>query len=449
MAEFNPYAAFADDLHTLIASRESVEQTGDGISENEWLEDPERSYAAFLGNIYADRFSTRVDADGDLRISSPEALSPAEYARGIVESYASCLTDTDEVSVEYHDQAQAAVRHIQGRLRKGSTPEEMNSACIVLGYIAAATKPEGISAGSRPVKHKGETSEQRTFRMATSELRRFISSKALLLESEAFEYIRRSSSMSPDAIAHRALERLSESSKGARPVYSHERIQQYSDAINRAVARNKAAKIYEWIFSEQTTAEGVLDEFAAWEQIWLQQDKANSADELIIDPTVETNWTILPPRMLEQLGIVEVGDSTKGSEGSLYAVDKDRLRFMGSVVLDWGEGAYIAVANLKATGEHDYRAAILPERRPDGTVLEHGFVENPQHKNAGFVFRAERGLSEDGTVWLDWRGVFSDNKKDAELLGARRLLHVPNFQQNVWEYLTRPPQDLDKKGYKR
>jgi hypothetical protein len=45
--------------------------------------------------------------------------------------------------------------------------------------------------------------------------------------------------------------------------------------------------------------------------------------------------------------------------------------------------------------------------------------------------------------------VFAGTKKEAELLGARKIVHRKFHNANVREYLHRDPSELDRPGYRR
>lgn len=170
-------------------------------------------------------------------------------------------------------------------------------------------------------------------------------------------------------------------------------------------------------------------------------------------PIRETRWTILPPEQLQTLGLAD--ENTTGADLSSSEeperqrfIDMDRMKWLGDIAALWGEDAYMAVANLDSTGRYDYRVAVLPQVLADGTKVEHAVVENPASNNATFVFRGERGLDE-GKVWLTWQDVFQEHRRGATQLGARRIIHKLNHDDNVLEYLTRRQEALDKPGYQR
>ncbi len=177
------------------------------------------------------------------------------------------------------------------------------------------------------------------------------------------------------------------------------------------------------------------------------------ADSAGLEPSYETTWTILPPQILHDLGLDNENSATAtwkampGSERDKVSVDKERLRRLGALCVSWGPEAYVAVANLQTSGKYDYRVAVLPQTLPDGTQLEHAVADNPRTDNAMFVFRGERGLDAEG-VWLTWKDVFDKCKTDAKHLGARRMLHSRHLSRNIMEYLTRPPQELDRISYR-
>ena len=166
-------------------------------------------------------------------------------------------------------------------------------------------------------------------------------------------------------------------------------------------------------------------------------------------PTIETGYRILAPAERARLGLG--GDKMQPVEGAkrIRGIDEDRLRRIGHIMDLWGiDDTDVAVRKLQKHGDVDFLIAILRQTF-NGIVIEHAIAESADSTRATFVFRAEQGLEDDGqSIWLDWQTVFNNDTEQAELLGARRMLHSKHFLTNLLDVVTRSPQRIHNRHYR-
>jgi hypothetical protein len=150
------------------------------------------------------------------------------------------------------------------------------------------------------------------------------------------------------------------------------------------------------------------------------------------------DWAILPPQPTERRAT-----ESHPSQARTQEVDQERIDKLHELVDQWGEG-YVVESQFKGHGTDHYYAAVLPQKTPDGTVLEHAVVDNPSTGNAIFVWRAEQGIQENEAL-TTWQDVFVDKfKSQAKDLGARKITHQNDWEYRMVEYLTRKEEDLSK-----
>ncbi|MFO0971560.1 MAG: hypothetical protein U0520_04430 [Candidatus Saccharimonadales bacterium] len=332
--------------------------------------------------------------------------------------------------VETVDISYTALKYGRRELIKSNDPVDKLRAVCNAAFIAGVAKPGHWADGQVPKKHKNETDEDIVFRTAISDLSYFVQlgrRREVRLLHEAY-----------DALAAQSSENLDERFDKMMAMPGNEVLRE--GRILTGVS-NAALDLRDYILSGEFSSTQFHEEIGNL-LLFEQQRKQNTDSSSL--PVVETEWEILPPEVLEK-----ISDGSYGSEdGDRRFIDLGRLKWLASIALQWDpQRAYLAVADLDTSGEHDYVAAILPEDTDHG-VIEHVVAENPVSGNAVYVFRAEKGFRA-GARTVGWREVFNKTKFIARALGARKIVHNGNVQDNVLEYLTRPERDLDKQGYRR
>jgi hypothetical protein len=145
------------------------------------------------------------------------------------------------------------------------------------------------------------------------------------------------------------------------------------------------------------------------------------------------------------------------ADSELHAREEALKAWLSRIAMAWNgtNEALLAVIDLDRSGKKDYIAAILSETLPDGTKIEHAVAAAPntasdgKYDDAVFLLRGEQGV-DNGEVWLTWRDVFvgvGRTKRDAQLLGARRMLHTPTLDSRIEDVLTREPDLIDDPRY--
>jgi hypothetical protein len=208
------------------------------------------------------------------------------------------------------------------------------------------------------------------------------------------------------------------------------------DAFNDVSVRLLAARLKDFL-----TSGFDKEEFQNEYYRLIEDTEVSSPDERILP----LDWEILPKDDLETR-VANTPTFGKTSRTENITPD-DRFARLAKLVVDWGHpDGMVAVTNLRTTtsrGRIAYRAALLPQEI-DGHTVYHAIadLDRPGHA-AAYAFRAEAGMNEDG-VQLDWTGVFNSTLQHARDSGARRIIHGRNFEENVLDYLTRKPENLDK-----
>lgn len=293
--------------------------------------------------------------------------------------------------------------------------------------IATDHLPENYDEATKPRKHKHESFDELLFRKAIS----------ILIDA----------SREPNSREYKAYRRLKDRLERRGGEFTKNILEELQKPENEDLRQGRndlriallAHDLVSGLIRPDFTPDAVREMFLKYKRL---QELRKVEPEIDVE---ETTWTILPAGAMEE--VEKTGKS--GSEYTPGYVDPERLKWLARLALAWGPGAYIAVADLSKTGETQYYAAILPQTTPDGIEVEHAVAENASSGNATYVFRAERGLENDGSIWLHWKNVLKDDKRGARMLGARKVMHNENWDENVQEYLTRSPEHLDKSGYKR
>jgi hypothetical protein len=309
-------------------------------------------------------------------------------------------------------------------------------------FIALYAKPENAQTASqiaRSKKYRFESTRDQAFGAAVKSLGRLSSHTPNRRERESALIIAKASRQSV-----------------VRGVDT-ERLQVAVDDVNRGELPSFAGNMLRHVLNEKTTSEAFGTEIDAWH---MRAYGTAMADEQTEPEMKETHWTILPPDTLQQLLQDGHTEQREGEPDPLFdasvaetiklVFQNDRIKKLARFALEWGDGAYIAIANLDNTGGSQYRAAILPDRslplQPNGEPLAHAFADNPREKkHAAFLFRAETGMNPQDEILYTWKDVFSGTKDVAKGLGARRLLHVGDLDGRVLEALTAPTSKLSRR----
>lgn len=381
-----------------------------------------------IGEVRSMTWSPLIESDepklnNNLWIVMDRAAQATKWAGYLYDEEGKFVTET--VLHRY-----AGMSHARKVLAHSDQPIDRLHAVLIPTLVAIEFKPEDWQPGQKLAKRKNATEDEEIFRIACRDLRSFYTGNSRDTRSiRVFNEYRNKLEQryTPEEVNAYIIDALKMPEN-----------QLLRDAEFAIVLENIASDLMNIIERPEFTAESFREEMYILLQYWHNQEQPEI-------PVEETQWTILPPGTLEELGEGESGSH----ESTPDYVDPARMKWLARLAMYWGSNAYIAVANLDSTGNYDYRVAVLPERK-NGVLIEHAVAENPSSGNAIYVFRGERGLEDDGTThWLTWRQVLNDNKSGARALGARRILHGTHTDNNVLEYLTRPTQDLDKPGYKR
>jgi hypothetical protein len=328
----------------------------------------------------------------------------------------------------------AALNAARKSFAKSDAPIARLESLMIPAFVAAFYKPTDQEFATNPKKHKNETQEETVYRTAFRDVKmaneRLDNSRLLRLRDEFID------SLGDDVNLQEVMTSILKTPE--------------------AKTLRKADTEYRlWLVSKQLL-EGLMNEEVNARTFRDQLDGIKEIERKRLEQTIprpepeveETEWTILPPGTLEELeGTGTSGGGGGGGETPTF-VDPERMKWLARLAICWGPDAYIAVANLDKSGNYDYRVAILPQHQ-NGVVIEHAVAENPSSGNAIYAFRGEKGVNEEEGVWLTWRQVFRKTKQGAKSRGARKILHGDYVDENVLEYITRSPDDLDKRGYQR
>lgn len=386
------------------------------VSAIHYANNPNPFYWAEAGNLDRAKFVEY------LRVSNADQAASTKWAKFLFTTEGGMVTDKPN-QLSY-----ATLKYGRKELAKSHEPCDRFLAVGTAAFIAALRKPESLSDGEIPRKRKSETDDQLVFRTAINNLLEF-SRLAETREAKLWGQAYRELQARDIEDKHDGMMAL--------PENEHLRIGCVNLQLSIA-SRNLCSRI----LSEDFSSEQFHNEISSL-ILFEKQRQKDDEKELLIE---ETNWEILPPEVLKRIqqGVSE-------STGAPYerVIEQDRLRWLASLAIQWDpSNAYIAIADLRSSGEHDYLVAVLPQKLPDGTVIEHAVAENPTTGNAVYVFRAEKGFAAGGRT-VSWQDVLSRSKFIARALGARKVVHNQYVEDNVLEYLTRPEDELDRPGYKR
>lgn len=348
-----------------------------------------------------------------------------EYAQN--SKWSNELTELEHTSG--YDMAAAYAALNQARKEfKDSSPINQLSAVTVSAYIAAFYQPEDVQDRAKPKKHKKETDEHSMYRHAIRNLREF--TQQIEQDKNVLEFKYYINNVDSDDQA--AWDALYAALESPHPGF---------DELRESRNKWRVGTVIRDLMKQLTDESFRSADFRAA----LVRERQTHRNRTATPDTQETQWTILPPGTMEE---IEATGSNGGGGETKNFVDPERMKWLAQLAISWGPDAYIAVANLDAAGNYDYRVAVLPQEK-DGQTIEHAVAENPASGNAIYAYRAETGVDDTEGVWLTWKDVYHETKTHARALGARRILHGKYVDENVYEYLTRPVDELDRPGYKR
>ena len=335
-----------------------------------------------------------------------------------------------------------AIKHLSREGLRSDKAYELMNGVMLLGFMAARNLPEEFE-GEIPKKHKKETLRDKTFRTGITLLSKIAEMTPL---QEQFLEIRvglNEGDQDTDSVDAILQQRDMMAGIMGNEKYAHASFQNssglYAHSIVDMLVQMTPEEVQEeigWAITLHGLEE--LDGLAG----------ENEGDDVAAQelPLEETKWTILP----KGTGIPHEGDGD-GRESSDYVksqVDISRLEWLREIGSDWPGDVRVAVANLESSGQHEYSALLLPEVI-GGVLVHHVIAENPQTRDhATYVWRAEKGLVA-GKLEKTWKDVFRTTRRNARRLGARIVLHTGNHDENVLEYLTRSPDELDRTPYRR
>jgi hypothetical protein len=312
----------------------------------------------------------------------------------------------------------------------------------LIGLAAADRKPEGYMSADVPVRSKGEPGDAKAYRMAVTALKQAYEKKPGDTELKGTGLLRKSRA---------ELVVLA----GLQP----EIIEQVEVASASEMMRTYAHFLLDTVSNPQLTSERLDAEWPHINRLLLAQnldaaptDPGGIAEEA--QPRI-TYVTVERQMLRPDIGSRADMDIERGSACDTEPKPRERMsegelrQWLAGIAMIWsGEDTVeIAHVDLDTNGTYDYMAAILPESLPDGRVIYHAVAESQDARRATFVFRGERGQASDGIVFT-WENVFDGTVNHAKAMGARRMLHTPNLDERIMEYLTRPPDKLDKAKYR-
>ncbi len=326
---------------------------------------------------------------------------------------------------------------------------QVATSVIVPFLIAAKNKQSYFTKfDQRPTKSKHEKPEEKLFRKAVTALRRtaFVDSANSLAYQKVLSY-------------HSQMIEIE-----ARDLFNRDddwQERELSDRIDSVLLNPENEHLINGVFerslklfaedalkilSDSTlTSDRVNDEVSDILRLGTLNDQTENLLQSKPLPTLQTEWTILPPSNGEPH---DETASPGDKESTPTMVDMNRIEWLKAVAKYWSKDAYIALANLDKSGSYDYRVAVLPQKIA-GVAIEHAIAENPSSKNATYVFRAEKGFKNQEDTQITWKEVFDKTKEQAKNLGARAILHREHHQENIIEFLTRPPHLLESRRYFR
>ncbi len=121
-------------------------------------------------------------------------------------------------------------------------------------------------------------------------------------------------------------------------------------------------------------------------------------------------------------------------------VDKERIKYLRSLAVRWGNGSYVAKGLLRGSGRRSYYVSVLK----DTNGLEHAVADcEDGPTDAIFMHRG------DNIEGMTWQQVFDGNKNRARTLGARRVKHTgeDRVEGKVLDLLTRPIEQWNDQRY--
>jgi hypothetical protein len=153
---------------------------------------------------------------------------------------------------------------------------------------------------------------------------------------------------------------------------------------------------------------------------------------------LNTDWVVLPVGGEADMDKPEEGRPISGTTERF--VDKERIKYLRSLAVRWGNGSYVAKGLLRGSGRRSYYVSVLK----DTNGLEHAVADcEDGPTDAIFMHRG------DNIEGMTWQQVFDGNKNRARTLGARRVKHTgeDRVEGKVLDLLTRPIEQWNDQRY--
>jgi hypothetical protein len=325
------------------------------------------------------------------------------------------------------------------RLFQGRTLDNLNlspeSAAMLASMVVLVSKPDDLNSDQVP-KLKQESNEYAALRSALTYLRAARSHKVTTeLHQDQLQNVKlreRAGLLGAHAAGN-------PSSEAAQSAYrealanleaSWENIKTKALSIDYANEFLAHLRGGELSFSKQ----------AAIDALGATPEEQNQTETLA--EAIDENWVILPP---EHTGADvqprAAAAETDGQPPEIRRYREERIAELHKLVADWGEG-YVVESRFRGAHGDKYYVAVLPHQLDDGTPVEHAVVDNPLYGNSRFIWRADRGATNDAGESLTWRVVFSTFKSNARAMGAIPVNHRGDWESRTLGYLTSPIDEL-------
>lgn len=173
------------------------------------------------------------------------------------------------------------------------------------------------------------------------------------------------------------------------------------------------------------------------------QPLAPEPKEVVSVPSEFINWELLPHDTRED------SESWGGSIEELQSkfahikeVDWARLWRLQNYAGAWNKSYFVRSCIPNLSPDKQYYAIILPEKLPDGTVIEHAVADHPETGNGLYAWRAELAMENHEGRRLTWRDVLALPRRRAREYGARCFYHTDGLEGNLLDYLTAAPKSI-------
>lgn len=434
-----------DPSRSLMAYQEQVV---DSISFSIWMQDEQRF------RVTGFRQSSEVSHVAQLMVNF-EGASDSLFS--LIKNFGG---DTASDNQDGNPDLRAYGKVVGAIERYLSTPLSIESApsygttISTLIHATAIAKPDVMSESSLPIKKPRGVEElgHKAFRLAANALHKLATKP---LTKHQLEGQRHKQNMQRTPL----LEAVVGNNLEARLAY---------EDYDLIIAFKRVARdMLERIMSPDMPASEIIEEFTLWNSLLLieatdqlHQIEAHASEtppeepdpsDLVITYQTVNRDMLRPDEGLysDRTRALAETDTTTARRPSGERMSDDELdSWLGLIAMSWTgtNEVEIVQVELAHSGRRSYKAAILSETLPDGTVIEHAVASTGDRRDALFVFRGERGIL-DGYVACTWHSIFDDTKRSAKHGGARRMLHTGNIKDRIMEYLTRKAEDLDRPDY--